>query len=133
MLEWSEGYSVGIKKMDAQHRQIIEVINELLAMSEDNLQERRLKKVFERLRDYIENHFRDEERLLLEQGYPEYPEQKKEHEAFIDRFCEFQKELLKRRPSVPINIFNFVWDWFAHHIMEMDKKYQSYFAARSAG
>jgi hemerythrin-like metal-binding protein len=130
MLEWNENYSVGIKMMDTQHRKIVDLINELFTMNEHRPQERQLKKVFEKLRDYIQNHFRDEEELMLKHGYPEYPEQKREHEAFIDRVCEFQKDFLKRKPSALINIFNFVWDWFAHHIVEMDKKYQTYFAAR---
>jgi hemerythrin-like metal-binding protein len=98
MLRWIESYSVNIKMLDSQHRKIIEIINELYAMNERRPPERQLKKVFERLREYIQSHFRDEEELMLKHGYPEYPEQKKEHEAFI--------------------------------IMEMDKKYQGYFAAR---
>jgi hemerythrin len=70
---------------------------------------------------------------MLDRCYPEYPEQKREHEEFIDRICEFQKEFLKRRPVVLINLFNFVWDWFARHVLEMDKKYQAYFSAGGTG
>jgi len=103
MLEWKESYSVHIRKIDAQHKKIVEIINRLFPLSPDKAEEKQLEGIFDDLRKYIQEHFRDEEELML-----------------------------KQKPMALINIFNYLWDWFAHHILEIDKKYQPYFNQQGA-
>lgn len=130
MLEWKKGYSVRIRKIDQQHRKVMSVISRLYKMQAEPISPTEMQSLFRQLRDFIETHFRDEEELMLRYRYPGYAEQKREHDAFIDLICEYQKDFLKNRRSVAINLFNSLWDWFAHHIVQVDQKYVSFFQSK---
>lgn len=130
MLEWKKSYSVNIRRIDLQHRKVLAIINRLYAMQSHKISTSEMQALFRELRDFIETHFRDEEALLLKHGYPGYQEQKREHDAFIDLVCDYQKGFLKNRPAVAINLFNALWDWFARHIVRLDKKYVPYLQSK---
>ena len=49
------------------------------------------------------------------------------------RCADGLKEFLKNKDLVAINVFNFLWDWFAVHIVKMDKKYAPFFKERKVG
>lgn len=130
MIEWKRSYSVQIRKIDLQHRKVLGIINRLYSMQTNQLPEKEMQGLFAELRDFIQTHFRDEEELMLRFNYPGYAEQKREHDAFIDIVCEHQKNFLKNRPAVTINLFNSLWDWFAHHIVDLDQKYVPYLQSK---
>lgn len=134
MLHWSDEDRVHIPKLDRQHKRILGTIEELYQL--DQSLERselqvRLARVFGRLSRYIEEHFRDEEAMMLAAGYPGYQEQKREHAAFVDEVCNHHREFLKSRPVVTINLFNYLWDWFVNHVRCLDKKYEPFLGRRS--
>ena len=119
---WRDEYDVGIPKIDRQHRAIIGVLNSLYDMQEAQKRPRQMQRVFGQLRNYIQKHFATEEAYIVKRGCPGIDAQKREHEKFIDTICGYQKDFLKKKSLAEINLFNFVWDWFAHHIMVVDKK-----------
>lgn len=121
-VQWRDEYDTGIRKIDRQHREIIDVLNSLYDMQAARKKPRQMQRVFGRLRDYIQGHFATEEAYIVEKGCSGAEEQKREHEYFIDTICSYQKDFLKKKSLAEINLFNFVWDWFAHHIMDVDKK-----------
>ena len=126
MIDWSSKYETHIRLIDKQHRQIVDIINQLYSM-EKGKEQKVMRDVFAKLLKYFETHFKDEEGLMEKNGYPGFELQKKEHDAFIDRICGYQKEFLKGHSPVPINVFNAVWDWFAHHIMKIDMRFRPFF------
>ena len=130
MLEWKKSYSVKIRKIDQQHRKVLKIINRLYATQTNQLQRSDMQQLFDELREFIQTHFHDEEELMLKHNYPGYAEQKKEHDAFIDLVCEYQKNLLKNRQEVTINLFNSLWDWFANHIVRLDQQYVPYLRSK---
>lgn len=130
VLEWKKSYSVRIRKIDRQHRKVLNIINELYATQANQLKQSDMQQLFDELREFIQTHFRDEEELMLKHNYPGYAEQKREHDAFIDLVCEYQKNLLKNRKEVTINLFNSLWDWFANHIVRLDQQYVPYLRSK---
>jgi hemerythrin len=122
---WDPKYSVGVKKIDRQHKKVVSFINRIY--NEGNLPDKaKVHSVVVDLRDYIVNHFTFEEEILKKYNYPEYLEQKKEHNEFTEKFCEFQKMLLISDKIIEINLFNFIWDWFSTHITGTDSKYTEF-------
>ena len=75
-VEWEDKYSVGIKKIDNQHKKLIEIINRLY-YSRGNRPHTVLGKTIQELIEYTKTHFTDEERLMRENGYPDYQAHKK--------------------------------------------------------
>lgn len=122
VIAWQSKYNVGVRKIDQQHRRIVDVLNELYDLQESNPNNRALEKVFATLRTYIQEHFETEEAYIALHDCPRADLQRSEHEQFVDKICAFQKDFLKQKPMAVINLFNYIWDWFAHHIIDVDKK-----------
>lgn len=121
-IEWKREYDVGVRKIDQQHRRIVDVLNELYDLQDSKKSPKRMQRVFQSLRDYIEEHFETEEEYIAAHGCTGADVQKREHESFVDTICSYQKDFLKQKPLALINLFNYIWDWFAHHIVVVDKK-----------
>jgi hemerythrin len=124
-IEWDKKYSVNNRKLDRQHKKIIAILNDIYDLRVKD-KPQKTGKIIDDLLDYIRLHFSTEEELLKKHNYPEFNTHKSEHDNFIRKVCEFQKDYLIYKSLPLVNLFNFVWDWFAHHILEVDMKYKVY-------
>lgn len=122
LIQWSEEYSVGVARLDNQHKKIIKILNQLIGQQFQTKDEKAIEEVLDDLQDYMKEHFRSEEDYMLKHHYSGYEEQRREHNQFIDRLFEAQKEFTKDGHLTSLNLFNFVWDWFSHHVLAVDKK-----------
>ena len=122
MIKWKKEYSVDIRELDNQHKKIIKILNKF-TLHEKGKNAKETEEILDNLHQYIKEHFRTEEEYMLKCNYSGYDKQKQEHNIFIDRLCEFQREYLKSHNVATINLFNFVWDWFSQHIIKLDKQY----------
>lgn len=130
MFRWQKSYSVEIPKIDLQHRKVLALIKSLHATNSGRQSPSEMAGLFQELRDFTEIHFREEEALMLEHGYPGYEEQKRDHDAFVDLVSDHQRSFLRNRPAVSATLLSVLWDRFARHIEELDKKYITYFRER---
>jgi len=122
-IQWESKYEVGIPVIDKQHKKIVKILNRIYGFQDRKPDEKKMQKIFDDLKNYIETHFETEEKYISEHNSSGIDEQKHEHGNFIDTICTYQKDFLKQNPLALINLFNFVWDWFAHHILVVDKKW----------
>ena len=122
LIKWQKEYSIGITKLDNQHKKIIKIVNEAIRQQFAQPNGEEIEEILNSLQEYIREHFKTEEEYMLKHQYSGYEEQRNEHNKFIDRLFEAQKEYMKNGRVTSINIFNFVWDWFSQHILIVDKK-----------
>ena len=122
IIKWDSKYEVHVKKIDRQHRKIVDILNKLYDLQEIAADSQKIEKIFDDLRNYIVEHFKTEEEYLKKIECDGFDRQKEEHNAFIDTICNYQRDYFKEKPLAVINLFNYVWDWFAHHILTVDKK-----------
>jgi hemerythrin len=122
LIKWKKEYSVGVTKLDDQHKKILIIVNQSIGQQFSTQNKGEIEEILDRLQNYIKEHFKTEEEYMLKHQYSGYEEQRNEHNQFIDRLFEAQKEYLKHGHVNSINIFNFVWDWFSHHILILDKQ-----------
>lgn len=73
--------------------------------------------------NYTNSHFTLEEKHMSEQKFPGYLEHRKEHQEFVKKVLEFQKNFNSGSTSISIDILNFLRDWLLNHIAISDKKY----------
>ncbi len=125
LIQWNKEYSVGVTKLDNQHKKIIKILNQLIGQQFQAKDEQAIEEILDSLQDYMKEHFRTEEEYMLQRDYSGYEEQRREHNQFIDRMYEAQKEFTKDGRLTSLNLFNFVWDWFSHHVLAVDKKLSS--------
>lgn len=122
LIKWKKEYAIGVTKLDNQHKKIIKIVNQAVGLQFSGQHKNEIEEILENLRDYMKEHFRTEEEYMLKHQYPGYDVQRNEHNRFIDRLYEAQKEYDKNGRVTSINIFNFVWDWFSQHILVLDKQ-----------
>ena len=118
---WKPEYSVGDDHLDDQHKGLIELIDML-----EN--ESRMGEVLERLEVYVDEHFRDEERILENSSYPDIAAHKQQHKAFEEWLAVSRRAF--REPEVASmlrdSIRAYLKSWLVNHIMVSDKDYASW-------
>lgn len=81
-IELSEAMETGRKEIDDQHRDLLRKVDDLLAACRARRGEEEMARLLWFLKRYVRRHFRDEEALQLESGFPFYPLHKAQHAWF---------------------------------------------------
>ena len=123
LLTWQDRYSVGIKQIDDQHKQLINMINELNDAMIKGQGKDALMPVLTKLANYCVSHFAVEEKLFDTHGYPEADAHKDKHQKMTTKVKELIAEVQSSRITISIEVMNFLKNWLDKHIMETDKKY----------
>lgn len=128
-MQWTEDLSVGIEKIDEQHRELFEKINDLVAAVKQSVCKYKISDVIKFLEDYVVFHFSEEEKYMQQFSYPGYQAHKTQHEKFIENFNELKKELPKleggKKPGsydLSVETNQVVVDWILDHIAKVDKQ-----------
>lgn len=130
MFKWREDFSVNIKTIDDQHKELFRIGNALydIASIKDGMD--RYDEILEALyslRDYAIYHFEHEEQMMKENDYPGYIEHKKQHDAFIAKVNTVDEgKIDKDQTKVSMDLIVFVANWIENHILKTDMEYKDY-------
>ncbi|MDN3510141.1 MAG: bacteriohemerythrin [Candidatus Jettenia sp. CY-1] len=127
---WGEGFSVGVRDLDEQHKQIIIMVNTLIEMNDTKVDSEIISDTLTKMTRYATDHFNKEEQYMLEYNYPEYSLQKKQHQEFKRKTVDFCMETMIHNTTVPIAIFTYLKSWWTNHILKDDMKYKKFFNER---
>jgi len=122
---WEDEYRLGHEKIDSQHQQIIEMINDLYEARFYKKEQMVVSEVIERMCHYVTEHFQDEELLMAAIGYPDLEIHQSEHKFFIAK----ASQLCPRRGDGNVDIDDlmvFLKDWLLEHIAKTDHQYKPY-------
>ncbi len=128
---WSDDLSVGVKKFDEEHKQLIAFVNQLHTGLLAGDAASKVYLVLEGLIDYTEIHFAHEEDLMIVHKYSDFENHKAEHEALVKKVLEFKNQLDDGKASFSIELMSFLKDWLINHINGTDKKYSAFFKDKS--
>lgn len=131
-LEWDESLTVGHPLIDAQHRQLFDLIVELDRSPELHLEGDRAYALLGTLSDYVKNHFSDEERWMQEVGYPDLEAHREEHAQFVDRNLDNARELLCHGSMSKADLVHHLTQWLLTHIKGSDHRIADWVAAQAA-
>jgi len=123
MIEWDDKYSVGISRIDDEHKQFIDIINMAIATKEHNDDPEELKEVLHRITMYAINHFATEETYMIEFNYPEYQYHREEHHNFSKKVLEYCEKVHGGDFHISNEILEYLKQWLVNHIQITDKKY----------
>ncbi|MCL2759968.1 MAG: bacteriohemerythrin [Treponema sp.] len=129
LITWSEKFSCGIKLIDDQHKELVELVNEMFNhVTGNDLQEKNyFNRVINDAVAYVKTHFATEEKLMLATKFDGYAEHKKEHDTFVLAVVENIKDYEAGKRLTLSTFTRFLKDWVLSHIALMDKKYFEYF------
>jgi len=129
-IDWSDLLSVGITDMDDEHKELFVRINKLLAALLTGGSDYDIIDTVKFINEYIEYHFRDEEKLLASVQYPLLAEHKKLHAQYENEFQQIGEKLNSGNfdSTLLIEIQDKVVNWLLDHIAKVDKKYGIFIA-----
>ena len=125
-ITWKPFYTVNDPAMDAQHRQIIEILNTLYASLDTADAAVVTRRAMDQLVRYTHTHFADEERVLREIAYPDLTEHKALHDQMRRRTMALSQNL---NLVTARDMLVLLKDWWLGHIQDEDKKYAPYLGA----
>ncbi len=123
-LNWNDDLAIGVKEIDEQHKELFKRFGRLLDACNSGCGREELGSLLIFLDEYIKSHFRDEEKLQLACGYPDYPDHCAQHRIFISKFSELKNVMRTDGPTLSLTIGTntMLIDWLVKHISDMDKK-----------
>lgn len=129
--KWSPEYSVNIKAIDDQHRELVNILNRLFVAVSRLEGDQVIAGILDALTDYTRTHFALEERLMRQAKYADIKAHMEEHKKLIeklDRLCKVH--LLEEKP-IYFEMLSFLKTWLKEHIQGEDRKYSA--ALQQAG
>ncbi len=127
VIKWTEALEIGIESLDVQHRFLIDVINELHLAVKHNEGNEVLLPMIEKLHDYADTHFSEEEELLEKHDFAGKLDHVQEHNEFIAKLDELKRKCESSGEALTIDIRNYLLSWFFHHIKVCDMEYKAFF------
>ena len=123
LITWGPQIETGIQIIDAQHKRLVGIINELNeAMKEDRSNEIMAATMAE-LVDYTHTHFGTEMRLLSNHGYDHFDEHIREHKIFTDQIEMYRDRVDAGSRSVDVSVMEYLREWLVNHITVSDRAY----------
>jgi len=120
---WKPFYSVGHPALDAQHKQIIGVINDLYAAMSQGEERAALESLLDRLVQYTKTHFAYEEQVMQQHDYPGLTHHKRLHDRLRQRTADLRAHL---GLVTGVDLLHFLKEWWLEHIQGQDKQYAPY-------
>ena len=122
-IDWSPAMEVGHAKIDQQHKKLFDLAA-MLVKDDNHL---RMMTILASLSEYVQVHFREEEALFAEIGFPEAEAHKQAHNAFRSRLAKLYANaggMMIDRIADEVRLL--VNDWLANHILVTDHEYIEY-------
>jgi hemerythrin len=130
LFPWSEIYSVKIGIVDTQHKNLVNILNELHQAMLGAQGKDKVGQVLLNLIKYSQVHFAMEEKLMQSHGYTDFPAHKAEHDQLASTVLEFQRKFLSNEVGLTVEMMDFLKDWLSKHILDSDKKYGPFLNAK---
>lgn len=127
-IEWNDSYILGIPEIDAQHKKLLAIANELYNTATGSEQSFRLDmaKVLKRLTDYTVYHFTAEESFMRSFGYAEADGHKALHDGFVAEISSQIQKLGSGRREDALRFYVYIANWVLSHIAKSDKLWSDF-------
>jgi hemerythrin-like metal-binding protein len=124
-IEWSEAFSVGVPAMDAQHKKLVNMINQLADCHADRGvgASEYFQEILSAMFDYTQVHFKAEEAYLQKIGYPQFAAHETEHEAFLEKATMLAVAAADGTQD-RAGLHDYLKDWLLEHILQSDMQYR---------
>ena len=123
LLTWGSKYSVGVKPMDSQHTVLFGLLNDLHAAMLKGQAQNLTGPLLRKLVDYTHTHFKAEEGMLADTGYPGLADHKVKHCALLQQVEDYSARFEKGEITLNLQLMNFLRDWLTNHIQKTDHEY----------
>ncbi len=129
-IKWDEGLSVGVRKIDVEHKRLFFQAGRLLSGLKCGANENLLKNL-DNLAGKAASHFLHEGRLLRLTDFPATRPHEREHAECLRKVSDVQLRLRAGEAgALSIEVVNSLTDWLERHINDSDKEFSAYLNLR---
>ena len=131
-IQWSPSFSVGNAMLDADHRKLIDILNQIYDAWTEHSTSLELERLFDELMDYTDHHFSREESKLSSRDYEDLDKHHAAHERLRELVHAFRSRHLagQRADVLTEDMAKFLKSWLLDHILEEDMKYRPLFTGK---
>lgn len=130
--KWDKSWEIGLVEIDRQHRQLVDIINELGDAMKSRKTGDVISNVLKELDEYTRRHFSFEEALMKRYEYEDLEAHKPLHVKFVSQIKDFRGQVNDGNIAVGVKMFNFLGDWLRGHIRGTDTQYAEVIKTRGA-
>lgn len=133
---WKDKYEVGVELIDSQHKELFKRVEDFIkVIRSTSLGEEKAQKVIETLefmKEYVVEHFRDEEEYQIKIGYPDYEKHKQIHDGMVSFVLEVSEEYEKNGYNNALiqKFAGRLLTWLINHVAAEDQKIADYAAKK---
>lgn len=129
-IAWNDKLATGIEDVDNDHKKLMSLMNNLQTAVYYPTGEAFERQALKELVDYTKYHFEREERMMQENGYPDFEPHKRQHEQMIQKVGEFLAAYEKNREDTIEDLTAFLKEWLFNHIAGTDQQYVPYLTSK---
>lgn len=130
-ITWNPMMSVGVPILDADHRTLVGLINDLHRSVGDDEEYATLGSVLKALEDYADHHFAHEERVMEICRYPSTSVHRAMHQRLFAQVRQLKDAYDRDRTAVRAkDCLDFLHKWLIEHICSSDMDYRSWVIGR---
>lgn len=118
---WTPELAVGLAVVDQQHQGLFEAVNALHDAMQAGKGREELGRVLRFLRQYVLDHFKAEEAMMVASGYPNYEKHRRIHEALTAQVTDLDAKFSRGATMLSIEVLHFLRDWLVQHIQIEDR------------
>jgi hemerythrin len=122
LLEWKQEYSVGVAAMDDEHREMMDLINDIYAKLASDPDADQVDECLGDIYNTISLHFALEEKLMRNNRYSEYAAHKDDHEVLLDQIRDLMDDYHDDPQSGSGRLAEGLADWFVTHFSTFDAR-----------
>lgn len=123
LIEWDDNLSVGVQEIDAQHTEMIEILNELHDSLVREQTHDQTTALLYKLVSHTHEHFAAEEAMMAATDYPRLAEHREQHVELIRKIVIYVGRFERGETTLNHLLVDFLRDWLRIHILKDDKAY----------
>ncbi len=124
MINWNDGLLIGVKVVDDDHKNLLDIINKLSEAVNEDTNKKEFEILFDKLEMYAKEHFSREEVLLKKCAYKDFDNHQYQHQFFANKIIELKKSFFSKDDYFnQKEVITFLTDWLMNHIVNEDLKF----------
>lgn len=126
-LVWKDEYSVNVKEIDDQHKQLFAIVNNLINVVDTIPDEEIIRGLVSDLIAYKKAHFATEEKYFEEFHFEGKIDHQAAHTNFDQNVNKLQEQYQNDATRLARELIDYLEDWFIGHIIYTDHAYTKCF------
>ena len=121
MFDWNPDWDTGNPTIDRQHRRLLQQMERLFMAVAEGRKKGETERALMLLGEYVDDHFRNEETLMEETGYPRLAEHRVIHEDLRSQVQAMVTSFLDNPEPLPAAVIDFLVNWLKNHLGNEDR------------